>query len=350
MTTLTDLGSSPSTSPLDLNRFPSDIIYHLFLTFDELPQSTLYSLIRCSWDMYHRFAPVLYRSIDLKKNNAESVFSGLDKAGGQCDGLQNRRKIDMLGHTEQLIINDLPSAEYLSQALTSYHRTYPNSPNPYFPSFNSTIFRSLHTLVLSSKAIMGLADLYNSCSWGSSPFNIPSQPILRSLKYHLKPKEVILDYPQGMIGLHMHSCIEEVIAYISQAWDLDTLTWTNLNRSIVGPIPKSRRLVYQFKECAHTTKCSPTLKGCPDHYDHVSLSCSTFIDHIHTLPFSSPDEAQEGVTLELRGLGCMFSLEWERVVEEVWSRMGRVEEGDWGKMDRWYRAKVSLTAQSIGVD
>ncbi|WWD00878.1 hypothetical protein V866_007816 [Kwoniella sp. B9012] len=346
MATFTDLGPPASNSPLDLDRFPSDIIYHLFLTFDDLPQYTLYNLIRCSWDMYNRFAPVVYRSIDLQKNNARSVFSGLDKAGGQSDGSQHRRKIGMLGYTRQLTINDLPSAEYLSQALTSYFRTStsPTSPNPYFPTLSSTIFRSLHTLVLSSKAITGLADLYNSCSWGSSPFNIPSQPILRSLKYHLKPKEVILEYPQGVIGLHMHSCIEEVTSYISQGWDLDTLTWTNLKRSMVGPIPKSRKLIYQFKECTHPTKCSPTLKGCPDHYDHVSLSCSTFIDHIHTLPFSSPDEAQRGVELELRGLGCMFSLEWERVVEEVWSRMGRVEEGDWEKIDRWYRAKVSLTA------
>ncbi|WVQ69552.1 uncharacterized protein L199_007772 [Kwoniella botswanensis] len=344
MTTFTGLGVSGSSSPLDLDRFPSDIIYHLFLTFDDLPQPTLFSLIRCSWEMYNRFAPVLYRSIDLQKNNARSVFSGLDKAGGQNDRPQHGRKIDMLGCTRELIINDLPSAEYLSRALTSRQLSPTASPNPYFPNLTPSLFQSLHTLVLSSKAIMGLADLYNSCSWGSSPFNIPSQPILRSLKYHLKPKEVILDYPQGVIGLHMHSCIEEVISYISQGWDLDTLTWTNLNRSMVGPIPKSRKLIYRFKECTDPTKCSPTLKGCPEHYDHVSLSCSTFIDHIHTLPFSSPDEAQKGVNLELEGLGCMFSLEWERVVEEVWSRMGRVEEGDWEKMDRWYRAKVTLTA------
>ncbi|WWD07368.1 hypothetical protein V865_005466 [Kwoniella europaea PYCC6329] len=347
MTTLTDLNPSPSTSPLDLDRFPSDIIYHLFHTIDDLPPSTLYSLVQCSWEMHDRFAPVLNRSIDLKKTNSRSVFSGLDKTDGQSDGPQHRRKADLLGQAQYLSINDLPSAEYLSQALTLYHRispTSPTSPNPYFPNLTQSLFQSLHTLALSSKAIMGLADLYNSCSWGSSPFNIPSQPILRSLKYHLKPKEVILDYPQGMIGLHMHSCIEEVISYISQGWDLDTLTWTNLNRSMVGPVPKSRKLVYQFRECTHPTKCSPSLKGCPEHYDHVSLSCSTFIDHIHTLPFSSPDEAQKGVRLELEGLGCMFSLEWERVVEEVWSRMGRVEEGDWEKIDRWYRAKVSLTA------
>ncbi|WVW78154.1 hypothetical protein I302_100105 [Kwoniella bestiolae CBS 10118] len=331
-------------SPLDLTRFPSDVIHLLFLAFDDLPQSTLYNLIQCSSGMYDRFAPILYRTINIDKNNAKSVFAGLEGNHTKC-GISGRiGKKFLLNYTQRLTINDLPSLEHLSNALTP-HRPSP-SANPYFPSAITQLFRSLTTLKLSSKAIMGLADLYNSSSWGSSPFNIPSQPILRALRYNIKPKHLTLDYPCGVIGIHLHSCIEEVISYIAQLWDLDTLTWTNLNRSMVGPVPTSRKLIYEYRECTHPAKASETLKGCPEHYDHISLTCSTFIDHLHSLPYPSLEEVKRGVEseLEIRGVGCMFSLEWERVVDEIWSRMGMREEGDWERMGRWYRARIGLFA------
>ncbi|WRT64519.1 uncharacterized protein IL334_001451 [Kwoniella shivajii] len=353
---------SKTTSSLSFDNLPSDIIHLLFLSFDQLPQSTLSKLVQCSWDFHDRFTPVLYETLNVDKTNVNSVLAGLYAPNQWPSNVQQRsgregqnRKRRILGYTKRLTINDLPSAEFISQTLLSHPTQTQNHfqahtpdtnemTNPYFPELNASLFTSLQTLHLSAKAIMGLAGIYNASSWGSSPFNIPSQPILRALRYNITPKELHLVYPSCLVGLHIHSCIEEVISYLTQGWDLDILYWKELTRSLVGPVPKSRILQYGFSSCMHPTKCSETLKGCPNHYDHVSLTCSTFINHMSTLPFSSMEEAEKGINMQLNGLGCMFSLEWRRVVDEVWSRMGVLDEHDWVEMERWRMANITLTA------
>ncbi|WVF69524.1 hypothetical protein IAT40_004302 [Kwoniella sp. CBS 6097] len=359
---------TPLSSPLSFDRVPDDIIHLLFQTFDHLPPSSLASLSQSSWDMYERFTPVLYRKVEVHKGNLGSVFSGLDVSTYLGNGISSkreamlarRRKEGLLEYTRELVVNDLPSLDMLSRVssakclaalrtsssislarLESIDPTAGDTyPSSYFATIHPTLFPALDTLVFTDKAILALADLYNASSWGDSPSLLPSNTLLRSIKDHLNPERLVCHYPQVMVGLHMHSCIEEVIAYLTSSWDLESLQWYDLPRSMVGSIPKARRLRYQFGKCQsrRSSKPSDTLKGCPVHYDHVSLTTSAFVDHL--IKTGALEEA--GLTLE--GLGCMFSLNWERVVEEAWSRMGVLDGEDWKKMEFWRRADITLLA------
>ncbi|WWC86636.1 uncharacterized protein L201_001513 [Kwoniella dendrophila CBS 6074] len=358
-------------SSLDLQRFPSDIVHLLFLALDNLPQSSLHNLIRCSWEFHDRFAPILYEKLFVHKGNVKSVLFGLDQEQSKSKFAEaikrtpeHRSKTQLLGYAKHLTIVDLPSAEYVSRALITHSSKSNHSPiNSYFPNLKTLLFSSLVTLELTPKAILGLADIYNASSWGSSPFNIPSQPILRALRYNIKPKTLVLNYPSsgsGIIRIHIHSCIEEVISYLSLGWELDELHWKGLNRSLIGPVPRSKKLIHSFEKC-HLPLPSPNTdrnyfsgkfgkdddikSGCGYHYDHISLTCSTFIEHLLSLPFSSIEEREESISLELRGLKCLFTLEWNKLVDEIWSRLGRLDDEDWVKIDQWYRAKVTLTAK-----
>ncbi|WWC68206.1 uncharacterized protein I206_102129 [Kwoniella pini CBS 10737] len=302
-------------SPFDLNRFPSDIVHLLYLAFDNLPQSVLHKLIQCSLEMHDRFAPILYRTLNVNKGNVKSVLAGSDqKSHISLRPSRCISKVGLFKYTQSLIINDLPSAEHLSQALDK------SKPSPRihscFPNTESTLFTSIKILHLSAKAIMGLADIYNASSWGSSPYNIPSQPILRALRYNLNPREIVLDYPNCKISLHLHSCIEEVITYLTQGWNLEQLTWLNLQRSLLGPVPKSKKLIYQFNKCA-------------------------LLDRM-TISIEDPGDAQKGIILELRGLKCMPNLSWNRIVEEVWNKKETLKEEDWAKADKWHDAKAII--------
>ncbi|WVQ98322.1 hypothetical protein IAU59_005445 [Kwoniella sp. CBS 9459] len=362
---------SSSPDPLSLDRVPNDIIHLLFRSFDDLPPASLAALAQCSWDLHERFTPVLCRKIEVHKGNMGSVFSGLDEdvmPSGNHENLRperrvlrRRRKERLFRYTRELAIHDLPSLDLLARVLSAkclaslrtastVSRPEPQQANKitptvkagttsYFPTIHPTVFPSLDTLVFSGKAILALADLYNASSWGDSPSLLPSNTLLRSLRDHLRPKRLVCHYPQVMLGLHMHSCIEEVVAYLASSWDLDTLQWFDLPRSMVDTVPKARQLQYHFANpCHHQRSISPTtVKGCAAHYDHISLTASTFIDHlIQTGDFE--------VRLTLEGVGCIFSLEWEKVVDEVWSRMGVLDEDDWSKMECWKRANVTLLA------
>ncbi|OCF33786.1 hypothetical protein I316_04498 [Kwoniella heveanensis BCC8398] len=375
-----------SPNPLSLDRIPGDIIHLLFQAFDDnLPPSSLANLAQCSWEMHERFTPVLYRNIDVHKGNMGSIVSGLEPEmmtmEGSTEGsaalrkrvTRNRRKESLLSYTEVLVLHDLPSIDALARVssakcLASLRTSASSTKSPpqshsqrtpsvsYFPSIHPTLFPSLHTLVFSGKAILALADLYNASSWGDSPSLLPSNTLLRSIKDHLNPtRRLVCHYPQVMVGLHMHSCIEEVIAYLTSSWDLDTLQWIDLSRSMVGSVPKARKLQYHFKSCDSAVPKSycdsrdqpskgsvgttTTFRGCAAHYDHVSLTASTYLDHC-----MKRGKEAVGEKLEIGGVGCMFSLEWDNVVDEIWSRMGVLDGDDWMVMECWKRANVTLLA------
>ncbi|WWC59739.1 uncharacterized protein I303_102301 [Kwoniella dejecticola CBS 10117] len=367
-------------SPLSFDRFPSDILHLLYLAFDDLPQSALRNLIQCSWEMHDRFAPILYDYINMDKRNTRSLLAGLEPLNKR----KGRNKLDLLAHTRHLTITDLPAAEHLSRALTKLSPTLPSRspPSSASPSTSTSTsvrrlaphtptapFSALYTLHLTGKAIMGLADIYNASSWGSSSSNIASQPILRALRHHIRPQEVVLDYPDCILSVHMHSCVEEVIAHLCEGWDLDRLVWKNLQRALIGPVPRARKSGYHFKPCnllprggqTHTLETIVTVEhshdqapgqghGCSYHYDQMILTYSAFIEHLQRVPCGGDipkgdeNDTGIGIGLEMRGLRCISVGEWRSVVETVYHRMGKSKADDKGAIAQWNHARVSLVA------
>ncbi|WVR04850.1 hypothetical protein IAU60_001862 [Kwoniella sp. DSM 27419] len=429
---------------------PSDIAQLLLEQFADLPRTAVRALAMCSTELHGRFAPVLFERVQLDKGNMRDVFDGLDPvavgsrgpshAGPEGTRLRGAaRKGALLGHTRVLGLHDLPSLYTLARVLTACasdtsakvpgalspppanskpvlglaitstsppQEVHPIVAHGFTPAHPHAVFPALTTLQLSGKAILALADIYNASTWSTSHANLPTNSILNALRDHLRPKRLILIYPEcgyppHGVGLHMHGCIEEVVGFLSTGWDLDTIEWKELPRSLVGPVPKATRLVYGFKGCLKAVACgrqhnsllaepqstgardnleeqgdttqaanapptrlkrsalptaksnSPSLQeteivpvsrpspSCGETYDYISLTAQIFAEHV-LKRHSSGDE--QVPTLEMSGLQCLFTLDWPKLVDEIWSRMGSPQPGDQEKIAAWKRASVVMTA------